>query len=200
MEALVRSFGRSRVGTGGRPRRRRRPRLRRLIACATLLIALLVVVLLVASAVLFVWPATDNPRRVDAIVSLNGRDEASRERLAIHLAESGYARVVLFSLGNSGATRCPRVPRIRVVCFVAEPPRTAGEVEFAAKFARRHGWHSLMLVPIRPQVTRARMLMKRCFSGQITIVAASVPLTQLPYEVIYEWGALVKALVIDRRC
>ncbi len=62
-------------------------------------IAILVLGFFTASGVLFVWPATDQPRHVDAIVSLNGTDEAGRENLAISLAEKGYAGVLLFSEG-----------------------------------------------------------------------------------------------------
>jgi hypothetical protein len=42
--------------------------------------------------------------------------------------------------------------------------------------------------------------MKRCFSGRIIVVPATVPLLHLPSDIIYEWGALAKALVVDRDC
>ena len=155
---------------------------------------------LTASAVLFVFPASDQPRHVDAILSLDGENEPAREALAISLVKQGYAPVLLFSQGNSDTIPCPRVPRIRVICFEAVPGRTAGEVEFAARLAHREGWGSLMIVPGRAQVTRARMLLERCYSGRITVVAAPVPLAHLPYEVAYEWGGLAKALFIDRAC
>ena len=166
----------------------------------TTVLGVAVIVFVTLSALLFVWPATDQPRHVDAIVSLNGENEAARESRAVSLAERGYARVLLFSQGNSHTTPCPKVPRVSVVCFSADPGRTAGEVKFAARYARRHGWHTLMLVPGQAQVTRARLLMKRCYSGHITVVAAPVGLSHIPYEVVYEWGALAKALLIYRNC
>lgn len=181
----------SRAESGeGRGRRTRR---HRVLAA----IAILVVGFLTASSALFIWPATDQPRHVDAIVSLNGTDEADREGLAISLAEKGYAPVLLFS---EGPDRCPTVARVKVVCFWPVPGRTIGEARFAADYARRHDWHSLMIVSGRAQVTRARMLMKRCFSGQIVVVAAPFQLLHFPFEVMYEWGAVAKALVLDRQC
>ena len=42
--------------------------------------------------------------------------------------------------------------------------------------------------------------MDRCFSGQVLVVPASFQLLHFPFEVIYEWGALAKALLIDRHC
>lgn len=177
-------------------RRRRRARLRSTIAVAGLVIGVFVT----ASSLLFLWPATDQPRHVDAIVSLNGENEAAREKLSISLARRGYASVLLFSQGNSHTTPCPKVSRVTVVCFSADPGRTAGEVKFAARYARRHGWRSLMIVPGRAQVTRARLLMKRCYSGNLTMVAAPVQVLHIPYDVLYEWGALAKALFIYRSC
>lgn len=160
----------------------------------------LLVLFMAASAVLFVFPATNQPGHVDAILSLNGENESAREALATSLAERGYAPVLIFSQGNSHTTPCPTVSHIRVICFEAVPGNTNGEVDYGARLARRYGWSSLMIVPGRAQVTRARLLLKRCYSGQITVVPAPVPLSHLPYEVAYEWGALTKALFIHRRC
>lgn len=161
--------------------------------------ALALAVFVIASAVLFVWPAAEHPRHVGAILSLNGEDESAREGRAIALAEEGYAPVLLFSQGHF-ATACPSVPRVKVVCFIPVPNRTVGEVRFAANYARQHDLSSLMIVPGRTQTTRARVLVRRCFSGQVVMVPASVPLLAIPFEVVYEWGALAKALLLDRHC
>jgi hypothetical protein len=153
----------------------------------------------VSSAVLFVWPPTDRPTRVDGILSLNGPEESAREAKAISLAEQGYASTLLFSEGNYPNRPCPRIPRVVVVCFRPQPARTVGEVEFATNYARSHGWHSLLIVPGRSQTIRARILMGRCFPGQVLVVPPAA-LGNLPYEVVYEWGALIRALVINRGC
>ena len=42
--------------------------------------------------------------------------------------------------------------------------------------------------------------MKECFSGQIVMIPAPVQLRDIPYEVVYEWGALAKAMLFSRRC
>jgi hypothetical protein len=160
-------------------------------------VVLFVVAFLTANSVLFVWPATDQPRHVDAILSLNGTDEQAREQVAISLAEKGYAPVLLFSQGPDA---CPTVLRVRVVCFWPRPGRTVGEVRFAAAYARQHNWHSLMIVSSRAQVTRARLLMKRCYSGRVLVVPAPFQLLHFPFEVMYEWAALGRALLLDRHC
>lgn len=162
-------------------------------------LGVLFIAFLSATFALFVFPATNQPRHVDAILSLNGTDEAAREARAVSLAEAGYAPVLLFSQGNA-PTPCPNVPGVKVVCFIAVPGRTVGEARFAANYANRHGWHSLLVVPGRAQATRARLLLKRCFSGEVVVVPASFQLTHFPFEVAYEWAALAKALLIDRHC
>lgn len=179
------------------PARRRFPRRHPVIT----VLVLVIVAFVVASAVLFVWPASDQPRRVDAIVSLNGESEIAREAKAVSLAKHGYAPLLLFSQGgNSADTSCPKVPGVRVVCFVPNPPHTFGEIKWVANYAHRHDLHSLMIVPGGTQVTQARLLMQRCYTGQIVMVPAWEGVLHVPYQVIYEWGALAKALVTDQHC
>lgn len=157
------------------------------------------VAFLVASAVLFVWPSSDRLRPAGAIVSLNGQDENVRLALAESLAKRGYAPVLLISRG-AGWASCPDLPRIKVVCFIPHPSRTVGEVDFAARYARKHGITSLIFVAGHAQTTRARLLAHRCFSGQSMVVASAIPWSQMPYQVLYEWGAMLKATLVDRGC
>lgn len=169
-----------------------------------LFVGALLCVLLVLSAVLFVWPPTDRPQHVDAILSLNGPDEAARRAEAIKLAARGLAPVLLFSQGTLPpdlvVELCPQVPGVKVVCFSPVPARTVGEVEFAARYLRNHGLHSVMVVPGRSQALRARLLMSRCFRGRIVVVGGPEALPQIPGGVVYEWGALLKALLVHRGC
>lgn len=159
---------------------------------------LVIVVFVGTNLLLFVWPATNQPRHVDAVLSLSGTNETARESTAISLATRGYAPVLLFSLASGSF--CPRVPRVSVVCFFPHPATTVGELKFASGYARSHGWRSLMVVAGHAQVTRAHLLAERCYSGQIVMISAPVQLRDLPEEVLYEWGALAKAVVSDEHC
>jgi hypothetical protein len=76
---------------------------------------------------------------------------------------------------------------------------TRGEAEWAGRYAERHHWHSVLIVPGRAQATRARLLMERCFSGQIVVVPASEPRPPVS-EIIHEWGGVLDALFIHRGC
>jgi hypothetical protein len=163
-------------------------------------VALVVVVFVAATLRLFVFPPRDQPRHVDGIVSFNGPNEGARTALAVSLAEKGYARVLLFSQGGDGAdTSCPKVPRVTVVCFADPTDNTRGEAEWAGRYAERHHWHSILIVPGRAQTTRARLLTERCFSGQIVTVPAAESRPPLS-EIIHEWGGVLQAVFIDRGC
>jgi uncharacterized SAM-binding protein YcdF (DUF218 family) len=164
-------------------------------------LVLVVAVFLALTAVLFVWPATDSPQHVDAILSLNGPNEGAREAAAVSLAEKGYASVLLFSRGGGGNdTPCPKVHGVTVVCFDDVANNTRGEAQFAARFAEQHHFDSLMIVPGRPQATRAHMLLERCFAGKIVVVPVSEPLLDSSDNVLHEWGGFLDTLLVQRGC
>ena len=160
-----------------------------------------VVVFVAATLALFIYPPTDQARHVNGILSLNGDDERAREAEAVSLAEKGYAPVLLFSQGSrANDTPCPKVPRISVVCFFDVTNNTRGEARWAGQYAERHHWHSLMIVPGSTQAMRARLLMERCFPGQVVVVPATEPVREIPGEVLHEWGGLLAAVFIYRGC
>ena len=171
-------------------------RWRRIFATA----AALVVALGVVSARLFVWPAEGMPAHVSAIVMLAGPGD--RLPVALRLAREHRAPMLVVSQGWQGyGGPCPSpTPGVRLICFDPDPGNTRGEAQFVGRLAQRYHWHSVVLVTAREQDTRARIRMGRCFSGSIYVVAASLPLSNMPYQVAYEWGALLKSLVLQRGC
>lgn len=166
------------------------------------LTAVLVVVLALAAvtAWLLVWPAQGMPARVSAIVMLAGPGD--RLPVALRLAGEHRAPVLVISQGSHGyGGPCPaRPPGLKLICFDPSPPDTRGEAEFVGRLAKRYGWTSVVLVTSRPQATRARMLLERCFGGPVYVATAPLPAGSWPYQIAYGWGALVKALAVDRTC
>lgn len=152
------------------------------------------------TARLLVWPAQGMPARVSAIVMLAG--PGNRLPVALQLARQRRAPVLVVSLGSHGYSGpCPSpVPGVRLICFDPDPGTTQGEAETLGRLARKYRWTSVVVVATRPQDTRARMLVKRCFGGSTYVVTAPLPLSSWPYQIAYGWGALLKALVVDRAC
>jgi hypothetical protein len=91
-------------------------------------------------------------------------------------------------------------PGIRTICFEPNPGTTQGEGEYVAALARRNDWHSLLIVAIRPQAVRARLIFGRCFSGQVYVSTAPLAAGSWPYQIAYGWGALVKAVLVNTGC
>ncbi len=176
--------------------RRPRRRARRLVTAALAVLALFGA----ATAWLIVWPAQGMPAHVSAIVMLAGPGD--RLPAALRLARAHRAPMLVVSRGHDGyGGPCPaRPPGVTLICFEPDPATTQGESEAVGRLARRYHWESVVLVTTRAQDTRARIRASRCFHGPVYVVAVSQPWSAWPYQIAYEWGALVKALVLQRAC
>lgn len=160
----------------------------------------LVVAFSLVTARLFVWPAQGMPARVSAIVMLAG--PGNRLPVALQLAREHRAPVLVVSQGWHGyGGPCPSaVPGVKLICFDPDPGNTRGEAELVGRLARLYHWNSVVLVTTTGQDTRARMVVRRCLGSSVYVVTTSLPLGNWPYQIMYEWGALFKALFLYRAC
>jgi hypothetical protein len=169
-----------------------------LVAVAVLAFAALSVITLR----LFVFPDLNTPVPSDAVIVLGGPNSQAPAE-GIRLAQEGFAPTLAFSIPPS--TRCPyrlnAVPGVQVLCFVAQPLTTQGEARSIARFAADLHWHRIIVVMPIPQASRARLRIGRCFAGQILEVgvAPSGPWGWTK-EIAYEWGAMLKAIVLQPSC
>jgi uncharacterized SAM-binding protein YcdF (DUF218 family) len=160
---------------------------------------------LAATARLFVWPSTNDAGRADAVVVLDG---GSGERLdrARALMARGIAPTLAISTGRDGdvdeaGDLCTKRQQFEVVCFSPRPDSTRGEARALAALARRNGWNDVVLVTSTYHVTRARILVERCFAGRVDVVAASPPRRPLHWvaAVVHEWAGMLET-TIRRGC
>lgn len=179
------------------PRRLRSRRVQLTLAAVSVLCAAFCLV----SALLFVFPKTGMPARVDAIVVLGGGGD--RLGLGMRLAQEDKASYLVLSRGLPWIPpgMCAgHVGPAKVICFKPNPPTTQGEAEDASRIARNYGWTSMVLVTTEDQVWRAHLRFERCFSGEIDGVAAPIPWYSWPYAVLYQWAGTVKAEINQRGC
>jgi uncharacterized SAM-binding protein YcdF (DUF218 family) len=174
-----------------------------------LLLALLVVAIALAALTypLFVFPATDEPGRADAVVVFAGGD-GERQDEGLRLVREGVAPVLVISDGGQPGSRKARVcrerpARLRLVCFSPDPATTRGEAQRFAELAEREGWRSLVLVTSTYHVRRASLLLGRCYRGQVRRVAT--PLyndyrRETARQLAGEWLALGAAVTLQRSC
>jgi uncharacterized SAM-binding protein YcdF (DUF218 family) len=167
-------------------------------------VALLVVHLLIVltGLPLFVWPDLPPlPEKADAIIELGGPGD--RDGAALELARQGRAPVLVQSTTakEAGTQSClPPVPGVTIMCFHADPNTTEGEGRAIAALAEQHHWSSVILVTSRDHAWRARMLVSRCFPGQVYVSMTPLRWFEWPYQFGYQWAATVKALTFDRDC
>ena len=185
------------AGPAAPARRSRRPRFLRGWRLALTTVVVLIALFVAATLRLFVYPPADGPAKADAIVMFDGVGD--RHGAAISLARQGYAPVLAISTRDPDWCHRTTVPGVRVLCFVPEPANTRGEAEATADMVRRYHWRQTIVVVGRPQDTRARLLLDRCHADNARI-ATVAPGSQWASTLAYEWGALLKALVLKRSC
>ncbi len=158
---------------------------------------LAVVALFIAASVrLFLLPARDSPRHVDAIFVLGG--SARRLPEGIKLAREGYAPNLVVSTPGQG---CPRaIPKVTIRCFDPDPSTTQGEAREIAKLSKQYQWKSIIVISTTEQTTRARLRIKRCTDIDVAYVSVPELVGRVPYSIVYEWAALGKALIFQRGC
>lgn len=164
---------------------------------------ILLVGLCAASGRLFIWPAQGMQARVDAIVVLGGPGD--RLAKGLELARQGRAPVLVVSEGLPqptipGSVCGLRGPALKVICFQPEPGTTQGEAEFVGRLAKQYHWRSVVLVTTPDQDTRARIRFGRCFTGSVYVVTTPLPASEWTYQIVYQWAASFKALVLQRGC
>jgi uncharacterized SAM-binding protein YcdF (DUF218 family) len=199
--AEAKGNGRGDTGSTRRPGRRRRRA--RLLLAVTIAIGVLVA----ATCWMFVWPQTDPPARVDAVLVLAG-GRGERETTGARLVQQGVAPVIVFSDGgipdsSSGRLCQQRFAGIRVVCLHAEVDTTRGEARAFSDLAAREGWRSVAVVTSSYHVRRASLLIDRCFDGTVHPVAAGLGPSrgmQLVRSVLREAGDFLIASTAQRGC
>jgi uncharacterized SAM-binding protein YcdF (DUF218 family) len=153
------------------------------------------------SALLFVFPTTGTPARVDAVVVLGGGGDRLDQGMQLAREEKASYLVLSRGLPWIPPNLCTEhVGPATVICFRPNPDTTQGEAEDASRMAKKHGWTSLVLVTEQDQVWRAHLRFQRCFQGEIYSLAVPVPWYDWPYAIIYQWAGTAKAEIYQRGC
>lgn len=172
---------------------------RRIALAAVLVLGLAVV----AGLPVYVLPSVDAvPERADAVLVL-GPPTRARTDLGRELVREGVADTLVISVWPSDLAADPDErdvvacdePGMRVECFTADPGTTQGEARALADEARAEDWASVVVVTQTPHITRARLLLERCWPGEVLMVSSGEPYTlgAWIYEYAYQTAGFAKA-------
>lgn len=182
-------------------------RFRALIAAGTIYVALVAILSTIGTAA-YVFPHTDRPAKTD-VVFVIGPPTTSRLALAEKMVKKGLSTNVMISVSPDGRYNSAKnislcedeSSRYRVYCGVPDPFTTQGEARWLKAMAAEHGWTSATVITFTPHITRARVLMDRCFTGDLRMVADRRPLSldTWVYQYLYQTGAFLR-VAIDQDC
>lgn len=164
--------------------------------------AFLGIVLAVAAAglPLYVFPATEDPTHADVVFVL-GTPTRAKVQIAQELVSAGRADRILISVPRWGKwaahnmTVCTAQLSYPVDCETPDPFTTQGEARMLRTYADDHSVNSAVIVTSVAHITRARILMQRCFDGTLYFRDDGVT-RDLDYwieQYAYQTGAFLKA-------
>jgi uncharacterized SAM-binding protein YcdF (DUF218 family) len=157
----------------------------------------------------YVSPTVDpiSPDRpADAVVALGGDPRTGP--YAQQLVTRGLARTLVLSdpydgWPNSVTALCREAADRQdgsVLCFDPNPRTTRGEARAITRLAADHGWRDVIVVVPIYHVSRARMIVQRCFVGDLAVIETPDPVP--PWVWIYQYGyqtaGYLKAAILQR--
>jgi len=167
---------------------------------------LTVSVFLVAAVIVglpvYVFPQVDEPRSADAILILGGPDYR-RYGFGFDLGAEGWAPTVVVSNPNGAddpfLTEYCATPhdKFDLICFIPDPETTKGEGRELRRLAAQFGWQTVIVVTIRPHLSRARYILEQCFDGELVMVALPdrLSLFEWAFHYVYQTAGYARAML-----
>lgn len=167
----------------------------------------LVIVWAVTGIFLYVVPPADEPAHADVLFVLGPPDR--RIGYAEELMQQGYAPTLAVSspVGKDSryeAAICNAHRPYRIICFNPDPFTTQGEARALKDLSSKYGWKSANVLTAQFHVTRSRVLIGRCNTGDLHMVAdrrglplfsASNPTYSWAYQYVYQTAAFLKVAI-----
>lgn len=106
--------------------------------------------------------------------------------------DDGYARTLVISAPvNDATTRppiCTQKREYRIICFAPDPITTQGEARALRTLSEKHEWNSANVLTAQFHVTRARIILGRCYTGDLKMIAFKQPMPLLSPELDGSWA------------
>jgi hypothetical protein len=163
-------------------------------------VCLLLIAAVIGGLPVYVRPQIDPLRHADAILILGG-SYYGRYPFGLALGSEGWAPTVVVSNPHGPnypwlTDYCATPHRgLDLHCFVPDPPTTKGEGRELRRLASQYGWRTVIVVTFRPQISRARFVLQRCFDGELVMVAspAHISVARWAFEYVYQTAGYLRA-------
>lgn len=154
-------------------------------------------------------PRVDTPAHSDALLVL-GPPDPQRMATAQGLMDRGIAPTLVIATPDPQEDDPPAMvkyyndkdfchPRTdyEVICFKPNPSTTQGEAIQLRDLAAQRGWDDVTALTFTQHVPRARMILGRCYTGELHMTATDYQFTwwRTVRQYAYQSGGYVKALV-----
>lgn len=148
------------------------------------------------------------PRHSDAIVVL-GPATADRLLLAESLVEQGFSDTIVVSVDNVGVEfskrridLCDEDTGVKVICREPSPGTTQGEVGLIENLSAQYGWARVIVITRDTHVTRSRLYLDRCYSGEADVLGTTTDMTLLEanWQYWYQTAGFLKSALVTTGC
>ncbi len=147
-------------------------------------------------------PTLNQPTNADAIVVLGPASNA-RVAEATRLLAAGHSHQLVISGGNErgyphALALCLHPPAgVTVTCFDPQPGTTRGEGLEVRRLAAARSWSTIIVVTSKFHISRARLIIGRCFSGRLEMVSDQqhISAAEWAYQYGYQSAGYVKAFL-----
>jgi len=167
---------------------------------------MVVVVVALGSWQWFIQPTLDEPVAADAVVVFAG-EQGGRLETALALIESGVAPLLVLPNGDmAGWDRanelCTDPQNFDVYCFTPRAGDSWGQARAIGRLADENGWAELVAVTSTYDASRTRVLLGRCTSAEVSVVADVPDLSVVSWvgRLGSEWTGLLAAQTYKRGC
>lgn len=157
----------------------------------------LIAIWVTAGIFLFVSLRADRPRHADVLFVLGPPND--RIAHAEQLMRQGDAGTLAVSspvdpAGQFTAPICKSAAAYPVICFHPEPFTTQGEARTLQALSQQYGWTSANVLTAQFHVTRAKVIVDRCYTGNLRMLDYNPHLTLAAwaYQYMYQSAAFVK--------
>jgi len=182
-------------------------RKKRLFFRSLAVLAALAIFWAVAGIFLYVAPPSDQPKHADVLFVLGPPDQ--RMVYAEQLMQQGYAPTLAVSSpvdkdGRFESDICGAQRSYRIICFHSDPFTTQGEARALKNLSDQYGWKSANVLTAQFHVTRAQVIVARCYTGDLHMVAdrMDLPFVSLTnptyswaYQYLYQTAAFIKVAI-----